>query len=158
MGEKTNQIEQHIREQRNELGQNISELQQKVKDTVDWRAQFEQRPMTMIGLAVGGGLLLSALVRSRSRHRNYNRASDGQKWTPEDRPAVKPYNPAVSNGQSNGASVDKASESLRDIRTALIGVAAAKIGDVIESVLPGFNNEYDKVKKGDRPFEPAHQL
>jgi len=54
--------------------------------------------------------------------------------------------------------LDKASESLRDIRTALIGVAAAKIGDVIESVLPGFNDEYDKVKKGDRPFEPAHQL
>jgi hypothetical protein len=157
MGEKTNQIEQHIREQRNELGQNISELQQKVRDTVDWRAQFEQRPMTMIGLAVGGGLLLSALVGSRSRHRNYNRASDGQKWSPEDRPPVKPYNPAFSNGQANG-SADKTSESLRDIKTALIGVAAAKIGDVIESVLPGFNDEYHKVKKGDRPFEPAHQL
>ena len=157
MGEKTNEIEQHIREQRNELGQNIGELQQKVKDTVDWRAQFEQRPMTMIGLAVGGGFLLSALVGSRSRHRNYNRASDGQKWAAEDRTTVKPYNSAVSNGQAKG-SPGKASESLRDIKTALIGVAAAKIGDVIEAVLPGFNDKYDKVKKGDRPFEPAHQL
>jgi hypothetical protein len=41
MGEKTDEIEQHIREQRRELGQNISELQQKVKDTVNWRVQFE---------------------------------------------------------------------------------------------------------------------
>ena len=67
MGEQSDQIEGHIRDQRNELGEHINELQEKVKRAVDWRVQFEERPMTMIGLAFGGGVLLSTLIGGRSR-------------------------------------------------------------------------------------------
>ena len=41
MGETPDQIERHIYEKRSELGENIHELQQKVKTAVDWRAQFD---------------------------------------------------------------------------------------------------------------------
>jgi hypothetical protein len=145
MGEKTDQIERHIREQRNDLGQNISELQQKVRNSVDWRVQFEHRPMTMIGLAVGSGLLLSALVGARSRARNFNRTSDQPTWVPERTPS-KPHPEDFAS--------EKTAESFREIKTALIGVAAAKLGDVIESVLPGFKDEYDNVKEVGRPIKP----
>jgi hypothetical protein len=43
---------------------------------------------------------------------------------------------------------DKTAESFREIKAALIGVTAAKLGDVIESIVPGFKDEYDKVKVG----------
>jgi hypothetical protein len=62
MGETSDQIERHIQETRNDLGDNFSELEVKVKTAVDWRAQFEERPMTMVALAFGGGILLSALL------------------------------------------------------------------------------------------------
>jgi hypothetical protein len=72
MGEASDQIERHIQETRNDLSENLSELEEKVKTAVDWRAQFEERPMTMMALAFGGGLLLSAVLPSaRSSRRRY---------------------------------------------------------------------------------------
>ena len=80
MGEKSDQIERHIQEQRNELGDNITELQEKVKSAFDWRVQFEQRPMTMIGIALGGGVLLSTLIGGRSGSRHLKQSVDHQ-WS-----------------------------------------------------------------------------
>jgi hypothetical protein len=77
MGEKSDQIEQEIREKRNQLGENFSELEQKVKHAVDWRAQFEERPATLIALAFGGGIVLSALLPTQhSRHRSRDSYDD----------------------------------------------------------------------------------
>ena len=73
MGETSYQIERHIQETRNDLGDNFGELQSKVKKAVDWRAQVEERPGTMLALAFGGGIVLSALLSSRRPFRSaYN--------------------------------------------------------------------------------------
>jgi hypothetical protein len=53
MGETSDQIERHIQETRNDLSNNFNELEEKVKTVVDWRAQFEERPGMMLGLAFG---------------------------------------------------------------------------------------------------------
>ena len=58
MGERTDQIERQIAETRGELGDNLGELQNKVKSAVDWRAQFQQRPGTLLAVAFGGGVIL----------------------------------------------------------------------------------------------------
>ena len=72
MDERPDQIEQRIRQQRDELRDNFNELGSKVKDTLDWRAQFNENTGLMLGVALGGGLLLSALFRGRpSRVRSY---------------------------------------------------------------------------------------
>ena len=55
MGEKAKRIESHIQQQRRECRANLLELKQKVRRSVDWRVQCEERPMTMVGIAVGGG-------------------------------------------------------------------------------------------------------
>jgi|SRR5665213_1354157 len=140
MGEKTDEIERHIREQRRELGQSIDEMQQKVKDTVHWRTQFEEHPMAMLGLAVGGGLLLSAIVGSRSRTKYVSQLTDRATWDSVPATAVSP-SPAP-NG-ING----KAAEHWNAVKAALIGVAASKLADLIESVVPGFNDEYSRVRR-----------
>lgn len=142
MGEKTDEIERHIREQRFELGQNIHDLQKKVKDTVNWRAQFEQRPMAMMGIALGGGLLLSGLLGSRTRSSSVNPATH--------RPTSDSETPAqASTHATQKASHDKVPQSWRDIKTALIGVAAGRLGNALESVLPGFNDEFKRVRRSD---------
>ena len=55
MGERADQIEQQINETRNELSENFNELEEKVKSAFDWRTQFEERPVTMMAVAFGGG-------------------------------------------------------------------------------------------------------
>lgn len=62
MGERTDQIEQQINRTREDLGENFNELEQKVKSAFDWRTQFEERPMTMLAIAFGGGVIASALL------------------------------------------------------------------------------------------------
>jgi hypothetical protein len=139
MGEKTDEIERYIREQRRELGQNLNELQQKVKDTVDWRSQFEEHPVAMLGIAMGGGFLLSAIMGSGRRTKYGSPLTDRATWDSDPSAAIS-SSPAPS--RMNG----KATEQWNAVKAALIGVAAAKLGDVIESVVPGFNDEYSRVR------------
>ena len=49
MGQTTNQIESHIERTRDDLGANLHELEQKVKEVADWRHHFRNHPMTLIG-------------------------------------------------------------------------------------------------------------
>src|SRR5438067_13203916 len=67
MGETTDQIERQIEQKRNQLNQNFNELEQKVKAAMDWRRQFDERPGTMLAVAFGGGVLLSAMFGGSRR-------------------------------------------------------------------------------------------
>jgi hypothetical protein len=145
MGEKTDEIERHIREQRRELGQNISELQQKVKDTVNWRLQFEHHPVAMLGIALGGGLLLSGIVGSR--HRNHPASQDPERPKWDSKPRV----PSASSA-AGPAINEKTSESWQQIRAALIAVGAMKLGKLIDSIFPGFSDEYSKARGGNGSY------
>ncbi|MBI2816056.1 MAG: DUF3618 domain-containing protein [Acidobacteria bacterium] len=66
MGQTASQIERHIEEQRRELGRNVAQLEDRVRNAFSWRAQFQERPGTIIGAAFVGGLLLSKLFGHRS--------------------------------------------------------------------------------------------
>jgi ElaB/YqjD/DUF883 family membrane-anchored ribosome-binding protein len=58
----TDQILNHIEAQRKQLGNDFEELQQRVRREADWRTQFDRHPWFALGLALGGGLLLSAML------------------------------------------------------------------------------------------------
>lgn len=125
MGETTDQIERHISEQRNELDDNIHELQRKVKTAFDWRAQMQERPMTMLSAAFGGGLLLSLLFGGRSSRRTYE-----TKWS--------------SPARSSDWETQGAPSTWDNIRGAALAVAGTKLGAVLEEFLPGFQEQYRK--------------
>jgi len=72
MDETASQIERHIEEQRQQLGRNVAELEERVRSTFNWRVQFQERPGTIIGAAFAGGVLLSALFRRRSAAVHYD--------------------------------------------------------------------------------------
>lgn len=63
MGERSHQIEEQIQRTREDLQDNLNELEQRVRSVFDWRTQFEERPLTMLTVAIGGGILLAALLR-----------------------------------------------------------------------------------------------
>jgi len=134
MGETTNQIETYIENKREDLGSNLQELEQKLKSATDWRQQFQKNPMTLIGVAFGGGILLATMVGGRRRHRH-----GGGTPVSESQPVNTPH--AATDDQKH-----KALETWDNIKGALIGVAATRFNGFLGEMVPGFHEQFDKTE------------
>ena len=122
MGQTTQQIERHIEKTRDDLGANLHELEYKVKEMTDWRHHFNKHPMTLMGVAFGGGILLAAMA-------GRTRPAGGR---------VSSLAP-VSQQRVKGA------ETWDHIKDALMGVAAAHVTDFVGELVPGFADEYRNI-------------
>jgi hypothetical protein len=138
MDERADQIEQGIHKTRADLSDNLNELEEKVRSTFDWRTQFQERPMTMLAVAFGGGMLASALLPSRRRRYTDRRADSARDKArqAEDKAATT----ANKNAQQPNGSFDA-------LKGALIGAAASRLGGFVGDVLSGYREE---VRKGRR--------
>jgi hypothetical protein len=67
MGEKSDQITKEIEESRAALGEDLQQLEDKVKHLTDWREHFRQNPLPLLAAAFAGGLLLALMVNGRDR-------------------------------------------------------------------------------------------
>jgi hypothetical protein len=133
MGETANEIETHIERTRQDLGSNLNELENKVKSVTDWKHHFQNSPMTMIGVALGGGILLAtALGGRKGRRLERSLASYAGNNEPH----------AGLDRQKN-----KAREAWDNIKGALIGVAAARVKDFVGEVVPGFQEQFDRTQR-----------
>ena len=142
MGERPDQIERQIAETRSELSENFSELQDKVKSAVDWRTQFQEHPGTLLAVAFGGGVVLSALLPSPSRAR---KAYDAESISGRDRTYSAPSYDSSSATPSKPSDLRKTIEALTG---ALLGVAVNQASGFLDSVLPGFQQEFTKAQTG----------
>lgn len=133
MGETTNQIESYIEDKREDLGFNLQELEQKVKSVTDWRQQFQKNPMTMIGVAFGGGVLLASMISGRKQQ--WNTTGSPKASTPQ----------AGTDRQAH-----KALETWDNIKGALIGVAATRFKDFVGEVIPGFHEQFKNTEVAKR--------
>jgi hypothetical protein len=105
-------------------------LEQKVRQEADWKTHFERNPMTLLGLAFGGGVLLASLIGGSSRR------------------AVM-ATPDYQNGKpsSRGIRTAQVADSWGTLKGALIGLAGAKVRDALNEALPGFSAQYDKMER-----------
>ena len=131
MAERPDQIERDIESARTELGSNLHELEYKVRQEADWKTHFERNPMTLLGLAFGGGVLLASMIGGSSR-----------------RAVIA--TPEYQNGKSSGGGLRNTpvSESWGILKGALIGLAGTKVRDALNEALPGFAEQYDKIERG----------
>jgi hypothetical protein len=145
MGETTNQIASYIETKREDLGSNLAELENKVKSIMDWREQFRSNPMTMVGVAFGGGVLLASMLGGNSRRRSARHMND----------TAVPH--AGTDGQANHAL-----ETWDNIKGALIGVAATRFKDFVGELVPGFQEQFRKTEEVKSPARrsngPAESL
>ena len=142
MGERPEQIERQIAETRSELSDNFSELQDKVKSAVDWRTQFSEHPGTLLAVAFGGGVLLSALLPSPNRRR---KAYDSGSISAGDRTY------SATSFDTSSATPGKSSDLRKTIEAlagALLGVAVNQASGFLDSLLPGFHQEFTKARTG----------
>ena len=152
MAESSDELERHIQEIRHDLKDNFGELEYKVKSAVDWRAQFDERPGTMLALAFGGGILLSALLpRGRSPRRTV-RVRDRNVQSIRDKPAI-PGRPRVDYD----ARSSKRSETWNTLRAAVIGAAAGKLSEFMEELLLGSKAGSPSARSGKNYDRPTWQ-
>jgi hypothetical protein len=151
VGETSDQIERHIQETRNDLSDNFNELEAKVRTAVDWRVQFEERPMTMIALAFGGGVLLSALLPSR---RSPGRRSSSGAAHSDRHGSDLSFKPRTEYNETTSQGL----EPWNVLKAALVGVATTKFSGFIEDLLPGFKQGFAKAQTArDNPGQPGWQ-
>ena len=150
MGETTDQIERQIEQKRNQLSENFTELEQKVKSAVDWRTQFEERPGTMLAIAFGGGVLLSAMLggtRSSARNSSWDGSRRSEPVT-----TGRDYASSASTAVYKSSTADSprkashARENLEALSGALLSVALSRATNLINSYLPGFEREFTRMK------------
>jgi hypothetical protein len=133
VGERTDQIERQIAATRSELGDNLGELQDKVKSAFDWKNQFQERPGTLLAVAFGGGVILASLLPSGRPVTNRNSASRPSS-------AIKPSD---------------LSKTINAFTGALVGVAVKQASGFLDSMLPGFHQEFTKATDtGSRRSDP----
>jgi hypothetical protein len=129
MAERTDLIEQHIELTRYQLGNNLHELEDKVKQAADWRTYYERNPMMMVGLAFGGGVMLASMLGGKRERRD----------TP----------PPRSAGYLTGATQrDPISDTWQNMKAALIGLTGAKIRSLLDDAIPGFSEHYANATRG----------
>ena len=135
MGETTHDIATHIDHAREDLGSNLQELEHKVKSVTDWRQQFQNNPMMMVGLAFGGGVFLATMAGGR-RNRLSGMSS----------PATVPLTGESSTRAiaSRGV-IDREKQQVLQtwdhIKGALVGVAAARLKRFLGESIPGFEEQ-----------------
>ena len=135
MGETTNQIEANIESARDNLGSNLNELERKVKSVTDWKQHFQTKPMTMLGVAFGGGILLATMMGGRRSRRIERRLS---------------YEPHARTEYQKHAGMD----AWDNIKGALVGVAATRFKDFIGEVVPGFHEQFHQTEENAKAAVP----
>jgi len=160
MGQTADQIKQEIDQQRESLGSNLQQLETKVKETVDWRTQFEQRPMAGVGLAFGAGFLLSVLMPSgdssksssgssyRRDMSNYRVQDESYQYQPAY--ATASYQPSSSpqgsSSRPKSPEMNEITETIENIRGAVMGLAATRLRSFLAEAVPGFEDEYEQAR------------
>ena len=136
MGQTADQIESEIAQKRTALADNLDELRQKAKATVDWRSQIHERPGTMLAIAFGGGILLSALFSALRGPAKVHAESPSDNFADNDPPANRPTSATRKNLDALGG--------------ALLGIAATRTSNILEEILPGFRSEFERARNSQR--------
>lgn len=129
MAERPDQIEQHIASTRHQLGNHLHELEDKVKQAADWRTYYERNPMTMVGLAFGGGVLLASMM--------------GGKRDRGDTPLMT-HTPRSAGYLTGATPKSPIFDTWQNLKAALIGLSGAKLRSLLDEALPGFSEHYDR--------------
>ena len=132
MAESASQIEWDIAAERKALVRILHALEDKAKALADWRTHYHNHPLALIGVAMGAGATLGALVGGRDTNRDWSE--------PSDRAAAFTRTP-----RSSPSTLDlrgRIADTWEHIADALLGVAAAQAIRFVSDMVPGFGEEY----------------
>lgn len=145
MGERTEQIEREIAQERGNLGRNLNELERRVKSAGNWRTQFDRHPIAMLGLAFGGGLILSTMLGEGERREE---SGDGGR-----KPSSNETRWRAVQAELAAPELERRRSRRRvwvNMRGALVGVATDRVRSFMEELVPGFREHYRRAEAENR--------
>jgi hypothetical protein len=138
MGPTVEQIEGQIDRTRVQLASNLDEFERRFDAATDWREYFRARPFVFLGAALAGGALAALAFGSarsnggyRSQHPLTNEA------TARAAVATRPHSPSSS----------QASQVWNNLKWAAISLGATRLKEYIDSLLPGFDEHYQRAER-----------
>jgi len=66
MGETPDDIRHEVEQARARLGQDLNQLEYRVRSQVNWRHQFDRHPWAFVGTAFGVAMLVGMMTGSKS--------------------------------------------------------------------------------------------
>lgn len=150
MAETADQIEQQIVETRLELKDNFNELERRVKSVVDWKRHFEERPGTMLALAFGGGVVLSAILprRRSGAGRKHSTESGAQRGAAAYRTPSSEIGTTAGSPSETHKTPGEVHKTVEALRHTLSVIAVDRAARFMDSLLPGFHQEFAKAQAG----------
>jgi len=143
MVQETRRIMEHIETEREQLGDNLDEIESRIKDATDPRAWFERNPLLILGAAAAGGLVLGLLCTSKSSEDTFSSGFSEPLLTPERHRA------------SESKHLKTIKNTLDTTVAALVGLGARKFADFISDTVPGFQEQYDVASQRQAAWDSA---
>src|SRR5262245_5019706 len=139
MAQEPNEIREHIDAKRAKLGDDLDEIEHRMKDAVDWRTWYRKNTAAMLGAAVAGGFLLSmAIGRSSSEGAPTDQGSDGVFADEfEERREPKRERSRFRVGPRVGQHLHGLTDILDNTVGAFLGIANVKLQDLVARSIPG---------------------
>lgn len=148
MGKETDEIKQHIADERDNLGRNFDEIEYRFKDATDLKANFDRHTGWILGAAVAGGVLLSlACNRSDSKYSRTN-------WQSKERNTAIP----TQSLRAISLHLNRVSETVDDILAGLVGVFSNKLQSLVADTVPGFREQYSRINQRDPSVPHARSM
>ncbi len=115
MDEKSSQIIDEIATTRDKLGDNLNDLESRMRQATDWRTYYERHPLMFVGAALGGGFLISKAFSGGN-----SGSTHAQRY------------------ESSSRTKGPACEIFDKVKGALVVYGAAKAKEALDNLLPGF--------------------
>jgi hypothetical protein len=160
VGQRSDEIKRHIDNQREQLGENLERLEERVRSSTDWRTQYSRHPFAALGIAFGGGLLLGVVTVGRGRDNRRKYSGDSGSYSSAGYGTSSLAGAAATTGgaevslqrsrrrsSATSRQLHRAWETIDTVRGALIGLGAVKLKEFLSDALPGFNRQYEETEK-----------
>jgi len=131
-------LKAHIEAEEESLKDNFEEIQDRVKDALNWRVWYRNNTALALGGIAAGGLVLSLLIpKSSSIESKFVNAgeSDDAETGPSRRESLRSEIPS------------RMRQVLDNTANAVLGVATDKLRDFMSSAIPGFREHYSSAQR-----------
>ena len=131
-------LKAHIEAEEESLKDNFEEIQDRVKDALNWRVWYRNNTALALGGIAAGGLLLSLLIpKSSSIESKFVETSeiDDSETGPSRREYMRSEIPS------------RMRQVLDNTANAVLGVATDKLRDFMSNAIPGFREHYSSAQR-----------
>jgi hypothetical protein len=145
------EIRARIKAEGEQLKENFEEIQNRVKEALDWKIWYRNNTALALGGAAAGGLFLALLLgRGKPSEPEFGEYFVGMDETDvDDEGSVSRSSTRPAGSQPK--SVSRLHQMADNTMSAVLGLAADKFQDFMAKTLPGFREHYANAQRRRSP-------